>query len=102
MLGADRARVGQADRGAREVLDRELAGPGLADDVLVGHPELAEVHRLGGLDAGHEQLPGAVVLAHVDGQAEVDVLGLDQHRLAVDLGVGVVHLRRRASACTTA
>ena len=94
VLGADRARVGQADRGAGEVVDGQLAGPGLADHVLVGHPELAEVHGLGGLDVGHEQLPGPVVLAHVDGQAEVDVLGLDQHRLAVLLGVGVVHLRR--------
>ena len=93
VLGADRARVGQADRGAGEVLDRELAAAGLADHVLIRHPELAEVHGLGGLDAGHEQLPGAVALAHVDGQAEVDVLGLDQNRLAVLLGERVVHLR---------
>ena len=95
VLGADRARVGQADRGPGEVLDRELAGAGLADHFLVRRPELAEVHLLRGLDVRHQQLPGPVVLAHVDGQAEVDVLGPDQHRLAVRLGVGVVHLRRR-------
>ena len=41
--------------------------------VLVGGPEVGEVHRLGGLDARHEQLAGAVGLGHVDGQAEVDV-----------------------------
>ena len=96
VLGTDRARVGQADRGPGEVLDGELARAGLADHVLVRRPELAEVHLLRGLDAGHEQLPRPVVLAHVDGQAEVDVLGPDQHRLAVRLGVGVVHLRHRS------
>ena len=71
--GADGARVGQRDRGALEVLDGELAAAGLADDVLVGGPEVGEVHRLGGLDRGHQQLAGAVGLGEVDGQAEVDV-----------------------------
>ncbi len=46
VLGADGARVGQADRGTGEVLDGELAGPRLADDVLIRHPELAEIHAL--------------------------------------------------------
>ena len=60
--GADAAGVGERDRGALEVLDRELAVAGLADDLLVGRPERREVHRLGGLDAGHQQLTGAVGL----------------------------------------
>ena len=51
----------------------ELAVAGLADDLLVGRPEVREVHRLRGLDAGHQQLAGAVVLRQVDGQAQVDV-----------------------------
>ena len=95
VLGADRARVGQPDRGAGEVLDGQLAAAGPADHVLVGHPELAEVHALRGLDRGHQQLARPVLGRHVDGQAQVDVLRLDQRGLAVQLGVGVVHLRRR-------
>ena len=93
VLGPDRARVGQADGGPGEVVHGELAGPGLPDDVLIGHPELAEVQRLGALDARHEQLARPVVLAHVDGEAEVDVLRLDEYGLAVDLAVREVHLR---------
>ena len=45
--GADRARVGQADRRAGEVVGGELAGAGLAHDVLVRGPEPREVERLG-------------------------------------------------------
>ena len=94
--GADGAGVGEGDRRALEVLDGELAGAGLADEVLVGAPEVDEVHRLGALDARHEQLPGAVGLGHVDGEAEVDVGRLDEGGLAVALGEAVVHLRHRA------
>ena len=93
--GADRARVGEADGGAGEVVDHELAGPRPADDVLVGRPELREVHGVRALDGRHEELAGAVGLGQVDGQAEVDVLGLDQGGLAVDLGEGGVHLGQR-------
>ncbi len=74
---------------------RQLVVPGPPDDVLVGHPELGERHRLGGLDRRHQQLPGAVRLLHVDGQAEVDVGRLDQGRLALGLVVRRVHLRQR-------
>ena len=95
VLGADRARVGQADRGAGEVLDGQLAGARLAHHVLVRGPELPEVHGLGALDVGHQELTRPVVLGHVDGQAQVDVLGLDQHGLAVVLGERVVHRRDR-------
>ena len=94
--GADRAGVGQADRGAGEVVDGELPVPRPADEVLVVGPEPGEVHVLGALDAGHQQLPGAVGLGQVDRQAEVDLGVPDQGRLAVDLGVGVVELGHRA------
>ena len=76
----------------------ELVVAGLADDVLVRRPERGEVHRLGGLDRRHQQLPGAVGLLHVDGEAEVDVRRLDQVRLAVDDVEAVVHLRHRLAA----
>ncbi len=92
--GPDRPRVGQADGGASEVGDGELAASRLPHGVLVGQPELAEVHPLGRLDVRHKQLAGAVLLMHVDRQAQVDVLGLDQDGLAVNLSVGVVHLGR--------
>ena len=93
--GADRARVGDGRGGALEVVDRELAHPRPAHDVLVAGPEQAEVHLLRRLDVRHQQLPGAVGGLHVDGQAQVDVLGPGHGGLAVLLGVGVVHLRQR-------
>src|SRR5690606_7998132 len=40
---ADAAGVGQRDRGALEVRDAELAAAGLADELLVGRPELGYV-----------------------------------------------------------
>ena len=50
---------------------------------------------LGRLDVRHQELPGAVGGLHVDGQAQVDVLGPGDGGLAAFLGVGVVHLRHR-------
>ena len=41
--GAEAAGVGQRDRDAGEVVHRQLAVAGAADDVLVGLPELEEV-----------------------------------------------------------
>ncbi len=90
--GADAARVGQADRGALEVRHAQLVVAGLADQVLVAAPELVEVHLVGLLDGGHDQLTGAVGLGEVDRQTEVHVFGLGDAGLAVDLHVGVVHL----------
>ncbi len=77
-------------------VDGQLVVAGLADHVLVRRPEGGEVHRLGALDARHEQLAGAVGLLHVDGEAEVDVRGGDQVGLAVDDLEPDVHLRHRA------
>ncbi len=95
VVGADGARVGQGDRGALEVLDGELAVARLADDVLVGGPERREVHRLGGLDVGNQELTGAVGLLHVDREAEVDVGRGDLVGLAVDHVEADVHLGHR-------
>ena len=47
---ADRPRVGQRDVGALEVVEGQLVGLDLADDLLVGGEELGEVHRAGVLD----------------------------------------------------
>ncbi len=92
---ADAARVGQRDRGAVVVVHGQLVAAGTADDVLVGLPETAEVELLTILDGWDDQRPRPVLLREVDGDAEVHVLRLDQGRLAVDLGVDVVHLRVR-------
>ncbi len=91
--GADAAGVGQADRRALEVLDGQLVVPRLLDHVLVGGPEVDEVHLLGRLDRGHDEGAGAVVLLQVDREAEVDVRGLEQRGAAVLLGEAVVHRR---------
>ena len=94
VVGAKRAGVGQRDRGAREVLRGQRAGAGLAHDVLVGRPELGEAHRLAALDRDDDEGALALALAgQVDGEAEVDVLGLHDRRLAVDLGEVAVHHR---------
>ncbi|MBG9885547.1 hypothetical protein ABE10_02880, partial [Bacillus toyonensis] len=64
--GADAARVGERDRGAGEVARRELVAAGTGDQVLVGGEVLVEGHRVGALDARHEQSAGPVGLGEVD------------------------------------
>ena len=81
---------------AGEVVGRELVAARPAYDVLVGRPELHEVHLVRAHDGGHEEGAAAVGLLHVDREAEVDVLGLHDGGLAVDLGEAVVHLGHRA------
>ena len=71
---AQGARVGQGHRHAAEVVGRHLLGVDLAHQILVGHHEGPEIETLGMADDGDEQRPRAVALAHVDGQAETDVL----------------------------
>ncbi len=94
MHGADATGVGQSDRHIGEVVGGELVRPGPPHKIFVGEPELAEVHGLGLLDRSHHQLPGGP-LDQVDRETEVDVLRCGQSRLAVHLGIGVVHGRRR-------
>src|ERR1700753_1300970 len=53
-----------------------------APHVLVRRPELAEVHLLGALDVGHQELAAAVLGLLVDGEAEVDVPRRGDFRLA--------------------
>jgi hypothetical protein len=53
--GADAARVGQRDRRAGEVIGGQLVAAGPPDQVLIGLPELPEVHGVGVLDARHQQ-----------------------------------------------
>ena len=93
VAGADAARVGQRNGDAREVLAGQLAVAGADHDVFVRLDELLERQGLALADGRHDQRAGAVLVLHVDGQAEVDVLRHDQSRLAVDDLVGVVHVR---------
>ena len=86
--GADAARVGERDRGALEVGGGELVAAGARDEVLVGGEELAEASCVSArLMLGHQERARAVGLGEVDRDAEVDVRGRDDRRLAVDLGV---------------
>ena len=77
-------------------------GVDLADQLLVGEHEGPEVEGVGVLHARHEERPRAVVLLHVDGQAEPHVRVPDDPgcALAVDVGdeAGVErrHLDERA------
>ena len=79
---AERARVGQRHRRPGEVVGRDLVGVDLADQVLVGHHEGAEVERVGVLDARHQQGAAAVALLLVDREPEPHVLVMDDARLA--------------------
>ena len=68
----------------------------LADDLLVGGEEAVEVERVAVAEHRHEQRAAAVGLLDVDREAHVDVLVLDQARLAVVAhDVGVLHRRHR-------
>ena len=84
---------GQRDRHAGEVLGGQLPVAGAPHDVLIGGDELAEVHGLGILDAGHDELPTSVFALQVDGQAQIRVGGRDDVRLAVHFGEVPVHVR---------
>ena len=84
--GADRARVGQRDGGALEVVDGQLVGLDLADDLLVGGEEAGEVERVGVAHDGDDERAAAVGLLDVDGEAHVDGVVLDEAGLAVGAG----------------
>ena len=95
MVGADRSRVGQRDRGAGEVRDLEFAAAGTPDHVFVGGPKSGEVHPLGTLDVRNKQLPRAIVFREVDRQAEVHVFVAEHGGLAIHLSEAVTHLGHR-------
>ena len=85
--GAQGARVGERHRRAGEIVGADLVRVDLADQVLVGQDERAEVERVGLLDARHEQRAAAVALLLVDGQAQPHVLVVDDARLARPVGI---------------
>ena len=60
LLRADRARVGEGHGRAGEVVRAELVGADLADELLVGAPEPAEVDGVGVADDRHQQRAAAV------------------------------------------
>ena len=80
---ADRARVGEADVGAGEVVDGELVLADLADQLLVGREEAGEVERVGVPEDRHDERARAVALVDVDRETHVDVLVAHEPRLAV-------------------
>ena len=92
--GADGAGVGERDGGALEVLDGQLVGLDLADQLLVGGEEAGEVERVGVADDRHDERAAAVGLLDVDGEAHVDGVVLDEAGLAVGAGDERVAHRR--------
>ena len=90
--GADRARIGEADVGAHEVVDGQLVALDLADDLLVRREEPGEVERVRIAQHRHHERATAVGLLDVDRQTHVDVVVDDQPWLAVGaLDVRVLH-----------
>ena len=90
---ADPAGVGERDVAAGEVVGGERVGPRLLDQRVVGVQELGEAHASRVADDRHHQRAGAVLLLHVDGQAEVDGAVVVAVGLAVDLLEVVGHHR---------
>ena len=85
--GAQRAGVGQRDRGAGEVVRGQLLVADLADQVLVGAPELPEGERVGVADDRHDQGAGAIRVLDVDGEADVHGSVVDDLRRRPVLGL---------------
>ena len=91
--GAKGARVRELDRAAGEVIGQQAVGARLFDQRLVGRVEGGEIHRLGVLDHRHDEGPAAVLLFHVDGEAQADRARVNAVRLAIDFLEGVRHHR---------
>ena len=72
--GADGAGVGERDGGAGEVVGGERVLAHLADELLVGGPEAAEVEGVGIADDRDHERAGPVGLLDIDGEAETHVL----------------------------
>ena len=85
---AERPGVGQGHGRAGEVVGADFVGVDLADEVLVGQDEGAEVERVGVLDARHEQRAAPVALLLVDGEAQPHVLVVDDARLSLAAAIG--------------
>ena len=90
---ADPAGVGERDVAAGEVVGGERVGARLVHQRVVGVQELGEAHAPGVADDRHHQRAAAVLLLHVDGQAEVDGAVVVAVGLAVDLLEVVGHHR---------
>ena len=85
---AERSGVGQGHGRAGEVVGADFVGVDLADEVLVGQDEGAEVEGIGVLDARDEQRAAPVALLLVDGEAQPDVLVVDDARLSLAAAIG--------------
>jgi hypothetical protein len=80
--GADAAGVGQAKRGAGQIVGPELVVAGLRYQRFVRGSELGEIERVRPFDDRDDQKPRAVLALRVDGDTEVDSAG-DARRRAV-------------------
>ena len=97
LKGSDRARVGEGDRRSHHVVDSQLVGSDLGNELFVSIDELGEGHGLDALDDRDNEGARAVGLLLIYGDTEVDVLVANQSGLAggVD-GKVVVEVWNRA------
>ena len=91
--GADPARVGERDVGAGEVVGGQRVGARLLDELVEGGLEVGEVLAARVADDGDHERARAVLLLHVDGDAEVDLTVVDAMGLAVAVVEVVGHDR---------
>ncbi len=82
---ADAARVGERDVRALEVVRGELVVTRAGDQVVEGGEEVGEREAPGVADDRHHQRAPAVLALDVDGDAEVDLPGVEEVRLAADV-----------------
>ena len=73
LIGANRARVGEAHVGTLEIVNRQFVGAHLAHDVVVGQNETQEVEGVCAFQHRHHECALAVALVDVHRQTEVHV-----------------------------
>ncbi len=89
---AQSARVGYRYGRAGEVAHVDLSRTHLADKLLVGPPELAEIEGVGLFDNGHHKRSGPVGPFEVYGNTEVDVGGPKHGGRGILVGARVVRI----------
>ena len=87
------ARIGQRHGGASKIVRHQLVGASLLDQGFVHPVEPGEVQSLRVLEHRDDQAPTAVFAFGVNGNPEIDALGVDPMRHPIGHGEGVGHHR---------
>ena len=93
LIGANRARVGEAHVGTLEIVNRQFVGAHLAHDVVVGQNETQEVEGVCAIQHRHHECALAVALVDINRQTEVHIGVALQLRFAVGVcNKGILHV----------